>query len=137
MRQQVPPLLVPNILQTNIIYQEGKEDTAIWIPDETCKFTIDSAWEIIRKKRNIDPINTIIWHKHIPFKVAFFIWIALKGKLPTNETLQRFGSDTTDCYCCYNKGKDDINHLLITGKFAKYIWTIMQQQIVQYKSPLT
>ena len=59
-RQHVPPLLIPNILETVFKYKEGKEDTAIWIPDETGKFTISSAWEVIRKKRSHDPINNII-----------------------------------------------------------------------------
>ena len=36
----------------------------------------------------------------------------------------KFGKDEADCYCCYRKGKDDINHILITGNFAKYIWKI-------------
>ncbi|XP_015064939.1 uncharacterized protein LOC107010215 [Solanum pennellii] len=121
-RQQVPPLLVHNILQTNITYEEGIADTAIWTPQENGKFSIASAWEIIRKKRQQDPINTIIWHKNMPFKVAFFIWRALRGKLPTNDILQKFGKEDLECYCCYKKGKDDINHILITGHFAKYMW---------------
>ncbi|XP_069143473.1 uncharacterized protein [Solanum lycopersicum] len=121
-RQHVPPLFIPNILQTVFKYNEGKEDTAIWLPDETGKFTVSSAWEVIRKKRSHDPINNIIWHKHIPFKISFFIWRAVKGKLPTNETLQSLGRDIVDCYCCYNKGKDDINHILLTSNFANYIW---------------
>ncbi|XP_004248595.1 uncharacterized protein [Solanum lycopersicum] len=123
-RHQVNPLFIPKILQTKLNYSTGKEDNAIWIPTETGNFTIASAWECIRNKRPIDTINTIIWHKHLPFKIAFFIWRALKGKLPTNELLQRFGSAISKCYCCYSKGKDDINHILINGNFAKHIWKI-------------
>ena len=36
--------------------------------------------------------------------------------------MQSLGRDIVDCYCCYNKGKDDINHILLTGNFANYIW---------------
>ena len=46
----------------------------------------------------------------------------MRGKLPTNEILQKFGRTATECYCCYRKGNDDINHILITGNFAKHIW---------------
>ncbi|XP_069152141.1 uncharacterized protein [Solanum lycopersicum] len=123
-RQQVTPLLVPKILQKQFNFTAGKDDTATWMPTETGIFSIASAWECIRKKRIIDNISTIIWHKHLPFKIAFFIWRALKGKLPTNEFLQRIGSDISDYSCCYRKGKDDINHILINGNFAKYIWKI-------------
>ena len=76
-----------------------------------------------------------------------FIWRALRGKLPTNESLQRFGKAISDCYCCYNKRKDDINHILINGNFAKYIWkthasavgivpgnTTLREQLLQWKT---
>ena len=36
--------------------------------------------------------------------------------------MQSLGRDIVDCYCCYNKGKDDINHILLAGNFANYIW---------------
>lgn len=121
-RQHVNPLIVPKILQTNINFDEGNADKAIWTPNENGLFTIASAWDIIRKKRHQDPINHIIWHRNIPFKVCFFIWRALKEKLPTNEILQKFDKNENDCYCCYNKGKDDINHILVTSHFAMYIW---------------
>nr|XP_019068134.1 uncharacterized protein LOC109119692 [Solanum lycopersicum] len=119
-RQNVPPLVVPDILQTNFIYNIDIDDTAVWTPEENGKFTIASAWEVIRKKRLKDLIN-IVWHKHIPFKIAFFIWSALRGKLPTNENLQKFGRAEAECYCCYRKGKNDIKHILLTGNFTIYI----------------
>ena len=121
-RQNVPPILVPDILQTSFHYNPENTDNAIWTPEYNGKFSIASAWEVIRKKRVKDPINTIIWHKHIPFKVSFFIWRALRNKLPTNENLQKLGRNEVECYCCHKKGTDDINHILITGHFAKYIW---------------
>uniref|UniRef100_A0A3Q7FCH5 Reverse transcriptase zinc-binding domain-containing protein n=1 Tax=Solanum lycopersicum TaxID=4081 RepID=A0A3Q7FCH5_SOLLC len=95
---------------------------AIWTPADNGIFSINSAWEIIRKKKSKDIINNSVWHKQLPFKIAFFIWRALRGKLPTNETIQKFGRDAVECYCCYRKGTDDIQHILITGNFAKYIW---------------
>ena len=42
--------------------------------------------------------------------------------MPTNENLQKLGRNEVECYCCHKKGTDDINHILITGHFAKYIW---------------
>ena len=121
-RQHVPAILIPHILQTCINYKEGAEDTAIWLPEESGKFSIASAWDIIRRKKSTDYINTIIWHKYIPFKISFFIWRAIRGKLPTNDSLQIFGKPAEECYCCYKQGKDDINHILSTGHFANYIW---------------
>ena len=72
-------------MQTQFKYNIDIDYTAIWTPVENGKFTIASAWEVIRKKRPKNIINKSVWHKHIPFKIAFFIWSALRGKLPTNE----------------------------------------------------
>lgn len=46
----------------------------------------------------------------------------MRGKLPTNESLLKFGKVAEECYCCYKIGRDDISHILITGNFAKHIW---------------
>ena len=104
-------------------------DSAYQMPEDKGHFTIYSAWEIIRKKKVHDPINKCVWHKNVPFKISFFIWRALRSKLPTNESLLKFGKDEVDFYCCYMKGKDDINHILITGSFAKYIWKIHTKRV--------
>ncbi|XP_069150536.1 uncharacterized protein [Solanum lycopersicum] len=100
----------------------NNKTVADFLINDNGQFTIASAWEIIRKKKPKDIINNSVWHKQIPFKIAFFIWRALRGKLPTNETIQKFGKVAVECYCCYKKGTDDIQHILITGNFAKYIW---------------
>ena len=72
-RQNVPPLLIPSILNHSFQYKEGRLDAAIWMHEDNGQFTIASAWRIIRRKKLTDPINKCIWHKSIPFKVSFFI----------------------------------------------------------------
>ncbi|WMV07509.1 hypothetical protein MTR67_000894 [Solanum verrucosum] len=99
-------------------------DEAIWTPADSGQFSISSAWEIIRKKQAKDLINTIIWHKNVPFKVSFFIWRALRSKLPTNEKLASFGIEPVNCYCCHRPGRDDIDHILVSGNFANHIWKV-------------
>ena len=117
-RHHEPPLLVPIILNFNIQYDEGISDHAMSMCEDKGQFTISSSLEIIRKKKVTDPINNCVWHKNIPFKVSFFIWRALRGKLPTNESMLKFGKEEADYYYCYRKGKYDINHILIKGNFA-------------------
>lgn len=63
----------------------------------------------------------MIWHKQLPFKISFFLWIDLRVKLPTNEKITSFGKDAADCYCCHRPGNDEINYMLVNRKFAKYI----------------
>ena len=63
-------------------------------------------------------------HKNIPLQVSLFIWRAMRGKLRTNEILLKFGIVDSYCYCCHRKGKDDINHILVRGNLANYIWKV-------------
>lgn len=50
-----------------------------------------------------------------------FIWRDLKLKLPTNENIENIGVEPIKCYCCRNKGWDDVDHIFIYGIFAQHI----------------
>lgn len=121
-RQQVPPLLIPQILQTRFDYQEGVPDDAIWEPTDSGMFTYASAWSTIKQKKSKTMVNTLCWHKNIPFKISFLLWRALRGKLSTNDKLISFGVDPVKCFCCRNSGWDNIDHIFVSRQFSRYIW---------------
>lgn len=121
-RQHVSPLLVPQILSTQFHFQEGVADTPIWKPNESGTFTCSSAWELVRAKKEKTRLNTNIWHKSIPFKISFLLWRALRGKLPTNDRITQFGSTLVDCFCCNRTAPETIDHVLVSGHFARHIW---------------
>lgn len=64
-------------------------------------------------------LTSFIFHKNLAYKVSFFIWRALRGKLPTNEKLITFVKEASDDYYCYRPRKDKIEHILAIGNFAK------------------
>ncbi|KAH0644828.1 hypothetical protein KY284_032712 [Solanum tuberosum] len=66
--------------------------------------------------------NTYNWHKSIPFKCSFLLWRAVRGKLPTNESLTRFAVGPSECYCCHTPGLDTIEHTFNSGIFANKVW---------------
>lgn len=49
-RQHVPSLLVPMILNTVIEYKEDMLVSAHWIQTENGYFTVSTTWESVRKK---------------------------------------------------------------------------------------
>lgn len=51
----------------------------------------------------------------------FLLWRALKGKLPTNEKLSKFGHDPKECCCCYNLEMDIVEHICL-WLFARNMW---------------
>ncbi|WMV45633.1 hypothetical protein MTR67_039018 [Solanum verrucosum] len=123
LRQQVPPLLIPHILSTKFQYQQGDKDTAVWKPNDSGNFSCASAWKICRLRKSNAVSNSQIWHKNIPFKMSFLVWRALRYKLPTNEKLATFGVEPVRCYCCIQRGWDEVDHIFNQGSFATHIWT--------------
>ncbi|KAK4717860.1 hypothetical protein R3W88_016198 [Solanum pinnatisectum] len=122
LRQHVPPRVVHQILRVDIQIQEGVKDEAIWKHRDDGNFTCSSALEIYRKKKEKLKINTHSWHKHIPFKISFLMWRAIRFKLPTNDKIINFGMEPAKCSCYIRQGWDDINHIFIEGYFATQIW---------------
>ncbi|XP_055802719.1 uncharacterized protein LOC129871761 [Solanum dulcamara] len=127
--QKAPPQFVPSILASNINYQPHKLDQASWKPNSSGEFSCSSAWELIRDKRSKTRINSQTWHKHIPFKCSFLLWRALRGKLPTNEKLISFGEAPAQCYCCHRAGLDTIDHIFVSGNFARKVWSVFSDSL--------
>ncbi|WMV08066.1 hypothetical protein MTR67_001451 [Solanum verrucosum] len=128
-RQRVHPPLVPKILSTNLHLQEGVPDEAVWTANDSGVFSCSSAWNLIRKKKDKSIISTWLWHKHIPFKMSVFLWRAIKSKLPTNERIINFGAEPVNCSCCSRPGLDDIDHILVNGNFASFIWNFFAASV--------
>ncbi|WMV30126.1 hypothetical protein MTR67_023511 [Solanum verrucosum] len=117
-RRYVPPLLVPRILSTQIHYQTGVQDIAIWQPNESGIFSCSSAWDLIRQKKDKIIFYSHIWHKQVPFKVSFFLWRTLRNKIPTNDKICSFGVEPASCVCCMSPGLDSSEHIFITAKYG-------------------
>lgn len=109
-------------MQTNFQYQYVVPDVPNWKLTDNGNFTIISAWEFIRKKKDKNLLNSCIWSKHIPFKVSFLVWRALRKKLPTNDKIISFGAEPVECTYCIRAGLDDIDNIFVIGNFANHIW---------------
>ena len=80
-----------SIMATEIPHQQHMPDQALWKLSSHGSFSCSTAWEEIRNKKAKNNLNSLLWHKFIPFKSSFLLWRTLKGKLPTNEKLSNFG----------------------------------------------
>jgi hypothetical protein len=62
-------------------------DTCIWQGNSSGKFTIDSAWDLLREDRPKDTKYHLIWFPgHTP-RHAFILWIASMDRLYTMDRL--------------------------------------------------
>ncbi|WMV32833.1 hypothetical protein MTR67_026218 [Solanum verrucosum] len=124
-----PQNQLPAILSTPIQIQQAHPDLAIWNLNSNGLFTVSSAWDIIREKRAKTKFNSNTWNRNIPFKCYFLLRRTIRGKLPTNEKLSKFGVEPSDYYYCHSPGADTIEHIFNTGSFAKNVWRFFVVQL--------
>ncbi|XP_059290876.1 uncharacterized protein LOC132044416 [Lycium ferocissimum] len=106
---------------------QGTWDRPWWMPTSTGKFTVNSAWNILRHREQEHEEYKHMWIKGIPFKISFFLWRLWKFKLPTDDILQRMRIPIVSrCYCCVNPQQETIQHLFLTGSFASEVWKVFK-----------
>ncbi|XP_070057377.1 uncharacterized protein [Nicotiana tomentosiformis] len=75
---------------------DGTPNKATWSTDSKGKFIITTAWDIWRNKKETVDTYSQIWHKDVPFKMAFITWRALTRRMPTDERLNSMERNTSN-----------------------------------------
>jgi hypothetical protein len=80
-----------------------------WLPRGN--FTIDFAWDNLRRKAQPMRRSINYWTYFIPPKISFFIWQLTRKALGTDDVRQTMGATLVSrCYLC-NKDNDSLKHL--------------------------
>ncbi|XP_060183224.1 uncharacterized protein LOC132613196 [Lycium barbarum] len=122
--QMFPEDIVQHILQEIDIKCASNEwDRPWWMMTSTGKFTVSSAWHLLRQKANVTVPFQNMWIKGVPFKISFFMWRLWKFKVPIDEVVASIGIPlVSKCCCCHNAQIDTINHLFLCGDLAAKVW---------------
>ncbi|XP_059310860.1 uncharacterized protein LOC132062277 [Lycium ferocissimum] len=105
------------------MHTSNGKDKPIWIAENTGVFTLASARQFFRKKRQKNWINTMNWQKAVPFKMRFLVWRALRDRVPTDAKVSKMGIPIqTACPCCNFQTLESVDPLFSTGKFASDVW---------------
>ncbi|KAH0693072.1 hypothetical protein KY285_020169 [Solanum tuberosum] len=97
MQDYLPNHIVDHVRQSmSRVRQSNQMDKPWWIKSSTGKFTVKSAWEILRSRDEVFEDFKRIWVKGLPFKISFFGW---RGSV-----------------------RETIGHLFLSGEVATYIW---------------
>lgn len=87
------------------------------------EFTIKSAFDMLRCRREKEEWRANMWGKQIPFKLSFLLWRIWKGRIATEENLKRMGvTIASRCYCCEEFEEETIQHLFLTAPIAQKLW---------------
>lgn len=102
--------------------QNSKErDKPWWMPNSKAKFSVESAWDIIRSRKDPQKNIMFIWEKCISFKVSFLMWRIWFKRIPIGEVLVSRITDYIDYCCCDNNRQESFNHLFVSCSDANYL----------------
>lgn len=103
------------------VHESDERDKAWWMPNSFGNFTVSSAWDLIRKRR--DSIEGIlhIWEKGI----SFLLWRIWLQRIPIGQVLVRnIICDSVVCCCCNTGMQESFNHLFVECPDSYYLWRI-------------
>ncbi|XP_060183338.1 uncharacterized protein LOC132613336 [Lycium barbarum] len=99
LQQLFPMDIVDHILEELHLHEPKEEwDRPRWMMTASGKFTIGTAWELLRSKAVKSDVFKNMWTSGIPFKISFFFW----------------------------RQYETVDHLFVTGNVATKVWTYVK-----------
>ncbi|XP_071906033.1 uncharacterized protein [Coffea arabica] len=118
---QVLPRSVVNVISQTIVDPTLK-DELVWAPSADGRFTVSSAWELIRQRRNRSLVWRGIWCPLLPLKMSYLVWRILGDFLPLDDMLRGRGiSLASKCNCC-GVAAESSQHIFVQGRLASTVW---------------
>ncbi|KAJ6682995.1 hypothetical protein OIU74_021114 [Salix koriyanagi] len=99
-----------------------KEDQIIWSQHGTDKFSIATAWELIRHHSPAQDTHLLIWQKeHIP-RHAFILWLAVQGRLRTRDRISTITAIPSLLCALCNQEPETHDHLFFRCHHSRTVW---------------
>nr|XP_016512912.1 PREDICTED: uncharacterized protein LOC107829953 [Nicotiana tabacum] len=78
-------------IRLNVYYEgsEGYWDRPYRMPTPSGKFSVSSAWQILRHKADPNQEFKLMWIKGLPFKISFFLWRLWSQEIATDDMWRR------------------------------------------------
>lgn len=74
---------------------------ACWLESSSREFSVKSAFQLMRHRKEEVPWARFIWVRGLPSKISFFMWRVMRRCIPTNDNVQRLNVHlVSKCYCC-------------------------------------
>ena len=104
-------------IPTQIIPHPDKEDCIVWTMHLGGYFSISSAWKAFRVHRPLVEWASIVWFSGSLPKASFILWLAIRGRLSTQDRL--FNISPAACCSLCGDNLEDHNHLFFTCAFSR------------------
>ncbi|GJV47845.1 RNA-directed DNA polymerase, eukaryota, reverse transcriptase zinc-binding domain protein [Tanacetum coccineum] len=106
-----------------IMNNDDHEDYVKWKKNNgvLVDFSIKEAWRDLKCVQPTVPWWKVIWFSHCNPRCAFILWMAIKGKLATQDKMMKWNNEQLWCPLC-KKCNDSHEHLFFKCDFSKQIW---------------
>ena len=97
------------------------------MPSKRKNFEVKSYYKMRVNSEPVDGPWKIIWKSKAPPRVAFFVWMAVLGKILTMDNLCKKNIIVTKWCCMCKKSGESIDHLLLHCEVALEVWNMVCQ----------
>ncbi|KAF5191717.1 hypothetical protein FRX31_018697 [Thalictrum thalictroides] len=66
-----------------------ENDTNIWTPSSLGSYSIKTSYAAFRRRKNKQAWTKLLWHKKMVPRQSFTTWLAVRGKLNTQDWLMQ------------------------------------------------
>ncbi|XP_019251036.1 PREDICTED: uncharacterized protein LOC109229948 [Nicotiana attenuata] len=99
-------------------------DKPIWSLDTRGQFSVKTAWQYLKRRKDPALAFSNMWIAGLPFKISFFMWKLWRGKLPLDSTLRRMGYFVpSKRWCCIRQNEETISHVFFRFYTATKVWS--------------
>ncbi|GKD39370.1 ribonuclease H-like domain-containing protein, partial [Tanacetum coccineum] len=113
------------------VYNRDNIDVLMWKSNDgtLSKFSVRQAYYDLHNTSEVVPWSKLVWFSQNIPKHAFILWLAIKGKLTTQDKVKRWGSfNMMACPLCY-EDMDSHEHLFFECKFSNCLWNMVKMKI--------
>jgi len=118
MQDHLPNNIIEHVrLNMGYIRLSGEVDKPWWTKSSNGKFTVKSAWDILRNRSICNNDFKKLWVEGLPFKISFFGWRVWTQRVHVAAFISSWDPNCSDlCRCCRVPVRKTIEHLFLSGE---------------------
>ncbi|GJY19772.1 RNA-directed DNA polymerase, eukaryota, reverse transcriptase zinc-binding domain protein [Tanacetum coccineum] len=115
------------------VLDDSKKDVTLWITNEgrMVKYSTRRVWFDLSEKEDEVIWKGLVWYTHCIPKHAFILWLAINGRLATQDRVSKWYLERImSCALC-KKCLDSHRHLFFECNYTEKIWEVLKVKMGQ------